>query len=223
MIFELNRVKQRANPDFRALLAVHEAGHGLVYGRLFGRAPQEIKINIASFEGGYNRFLRLLAYSRQNCLDMICVGLAGRAAELWVFGPNASTTGAEEDYKQATAEAAQFVRHYGFGERISRTDVSNSADENVNTGVGRTNQAIEELLRAQMARAFDVLACNREVFLQMAQQLQRNGEMTAAQMNNLLDLPAAAEIQVQEPYAQRLARFALQAEHGFSAESCEAA
>ena len=35
---ELNRLKQRANADFRALLAVHEAGHGLAYCVLFGHA-----------------------------------------------------------------------------------------------------------------------------------------------------------------------------------------
>jgi cell division protease FtsH len=74
---ELNRLKQRANADFRALLAVHEAGHGLAYCVLFGHAPQEVKINIASFEGGYNSFSSLKATTRQNALDMMCVGLAG--------------------------------------------------------------------------------------------------------------------------------------------------
>ncbi|KPF57888.1 hypothetical protein D621_07455 [beta proteobacterium AAP51] len=37
--FEINRLRQRSNADFRALLAVHEAGHGLVHALLFGRAP----------------------------------------------------------------------------------------------------------------------------------------------------------------------------------------
>lgn len=87
---ELSQLKQRANADFRALLAVHEAGHGLIYSLLFGRSPQEIKINIASFEGGYNSFSSLKARTRQNCLDMICVGLAGRQAEELVFGEMAS-------------------------------------------------------------------------------------------------------------------------------------
>ncbi len=58
VVLELNRLKQRANADFRALLAVHEAGHGLVYALLFGRAPQEIRINVASFEGGYNSYVK---------------------------------------------------------------------------------------------------------------------------------------------------------------------
>src|SRR5262249_46994175 len=54
--FELGGLRRRSNVDFRALLAVHEAGHGLVHAVLFGRAPQEIKIHVASFEGGYNAY-----------------------------------------------------------------------------------------------------------------------------------------------------------------------
>ena len=92
---ELSRLKQRSNADFRALLSVHEAGHGLVYALLFGQPPEEIRINVASFEGGYNSFGRLKAYSSRNCLDMVCVSLAGRAAEALVFGDSARTTGAE--------------------------------------------------------------------------------------------------------------------------------
>nr|WP_315183280.1 AAA family ATPase [uncultured Albidiferax sp.] len=217
--FELHQIKQRANPDFRALLAVHEAGHGLVYGVLFRQAPQEIKINIASFEGGYNRFAGLKAFSKQDCLDMVCVGLAGRAAEQWVFGPDASTTGAEKDFQQATAEAAQFIRHYGFGERLSRTDVSTSADDNLNTEVEPTNQAVEALLQTQMARAHQVLATHASVFVQMVHTLQSQGEMASRQIADLLHLPAAAEIQVHAPYAQVLAAFALQQEHGDSADA----
>jgi ATP-dependent Zn protease len=83
---DIERIKRRASLDFRALLAVHEAGRGLIYAILFGHAPQEIKINVASFEGGYNSYVRLKAESRQNCLDGICVSLAGRSAEVLVFG-----------------------------------------------------------------------------------------------------------------------------------------
>ena len=79
--FDLNGLKQRTDNNFKALLAVHEAGHALVYALLFQRVPQEIKINAASFAGGYNSFKRLSATSSRNILDQICVSLAGRVAE----------------------------------------------------------------------------------------------------------------------------------------------
>ncbi|QTN29847.1 AAA family ATPase [Rhodoferax sp. AJA081-3] len=208
--FELNRLKQRANLDFRALLAVHEAGHGLLYGVLFGHAPQEIKINVASFDGGYNSYTSLRSESRRNLLDAICVSLGGRAAEAMVFGDEACTTGSEQDLKQATADAAQFVRHYGFGGRLSRTDVAHERDEDLNTDVTPTNEAIEALLQTQYARATQLLQEHGTVFLRITQALTEDGEVPKQALAQWLGLSAAVEPSVLEPYAEHLAAFAQQ-------------
>lgn len=203
---ELRRLRQRTNTDFRALLAVHEAGHGLLYGVLFGRVPQEIKINVASFDGGYNSYQSLRAESRRNRLDSICVSLGGRAAEKMVFGREACTTGSEHDYRSATEEAAQYVRHLGFGERLSRTDVSNSAEDNVNTDVQPTNEAIEALMQEQHQRAERLLQRHRDVFTLIVQTLMKKGEVSRQEMAQWLDLPLD-ETDVLEPYARRLDQF----------------
>ncbi len=206
--FELNRLKQRANRDFRALLAVHEAGHGLLYCLLFKQPPQELKINVASFDGGYNSYMSLRSYSRQNCLDMICVGLGGRAAEALVFGQNACTTGAESDYKRATAIAAQFVRHYGFASRLSRTDVTHDTEENLNTDIAPTNTAIETLLAEQYTRASKLLDQHRSELVVITQELVEHGEMAKQKLADWLGLTVATEPSVLEPYADKLAAFA---------------
>jgi len=206
--FELNRLKQRANPDFRALLAVHEAGHGLLYGVLFGHAPQEIKINVASFDGGYNSYTSLRSESRRNLLDAICVSLGGRAAEAMVFGDDACTTGAEHDLKQATADAVQFVRHYGFAQRLSRTDVTHDMDDDINTDIAPTNDAIEALLQAQYLRAQGLLQEHNAVFLRITQALAEQGEISKQELAQWLGLEVAAKPSVLEPYAAQLAAFA---------------
>lgn len=215
---DLNKIKQRTSADFRALLAVHEAGHGLVYALLFGRAPQELKINIATFEGGYNSFTELQATSRRNMLDMVCVGLAGRAAERHVFGQEACTTGAERDILQATADAARYLRHLGFGERLSRTDVADESGENTNTEVESTNTGIEALLQAQMLRAQDLLVQHDALLVAMTGLLLREGLISPAAMVQLCSdhgqvaVSSAAHPQdaveqkwVLEPYVQMLA------------------
>jgi hypothetical protein len=215
---ELNKLKQRAHADFRALLAVHEAGHGLIYSLLFGRSPQEIKINIASFEGGYNSFSSLKARTRQNCLDMICVGLAGRQAEALVFGEMACTTGAEQDYKQVTEEASRYIRHYGFGERISRTDVTVDMEHHINTDIAPSNAAIEALLSEQQARTRALLAQHRQALTAIASALQTHGlilkeDMAALMAAHGVALAPALEADaplILEPFAERLARFAQQ-------------
>jgi cell division protease FtsH len=206
--FELNRLKQRANADFRALLAVHEAGHALLYSVLFGQVPQEVKINVASFDGGYNSYMSLRAESRRNCLDAICVSLAGRVAEAMVFGEDACTTGAEQDFKQATAEAAQFVRHHGFAGRFSRTDVTVNMDDDLNTDIAPTNDAIESLLAEQYARATRLLQEHSAIFLRITQALSQHGEVSKQLLAQWLGLKVAFEPSVLEPYADRLAAFA---------------
>jgi len=209
---ELNQLKQRASPDFRALLAVHEAGHGLAYARLFGHAPQEVKINVASFEGGYNSYVRMKAESRQSCLDRLCVGLAGRAAEALVFGEDACTTGSESDFKNATALAARFVRHFGFGSRLSRTDVTDSTDENLNTDVAPTNAEIEALLAQAYARAKELLAADSALLLQIVDELLAQGQVSKEKMAGLLGVGIASEERMLMPYAEQLQVFSLQHE-----------
>ena len=179
---DVERVKSRSNADFRALLAVHEAGHALAYSVLFGRAPQEIKINAASFEGGYNSYVRLKAVSRQNLLDRICVSLSGRAAENRVFGRDASSTGSYQDLRAATASAAQLVRHFGFGTNLSHVDIVRDSNENMNTDIDLSNTEIETILREQFSRAMELLETHQNVFLQVVQKLQTDSLVTPVQM-----------------------------------------
>jgi cell division protease FtsH len=208
VMLELNRLKQRSSEDFRALLAVHEAGHGVAYGLLFGRAPQEIKINVASFEGGYNSYEDRKAWSRQNLRDRICVSLAGRAAEQLVFGQEACTSGASQDFRQATAFAAQYVRHYAFGTRLSRTDVTNDADDNLNTDVRATNPEIEALLAQEHARALALLEAHTPAFMSVVEALMQEGSVAPTKLAELLDLPADAGAgSSTDAYAALLATF----------------
>ena len=209
---DLNQLKQRASPDFRALLAVHEAGHGLVYGRLFGHAPQEMKINVASFEGGYNSYVRMKTMSQQNCLDRICVSLAGRAAEALVFNEGACTTGSESDFKSATALAARYVRYYGFGSRLSRTDVTHETEDDINTDIAPSNLEIESLLAQQYARAQALLKADASLLLHITQALLADGQIAKEHMAALLGVPLAQGDYMLVPYAEQLSVFALQ--HG---------
>lgn len=179
VLFEVNRIKKRLDPNVKALLAVHEAGHGVAYGLLMGLTPQEIKINIASFEGGFNSFSGMNVVTRQDILNMIAVTMAGRAAELIVFGDNDTTTGACQDLKQATADAAQFIRSYGFGKTVSVTDVTIEVDSKINTNVEPTNQDIETMVRAGLTSAQALLNSNKELFLDLTQELLTRSSLTA--------------------------------------------
>jgi hypothetical protein len=205
--FEINRLRQRNNADFRALLSVHEAGHGLVHALLFGRAPQEIKIHVASFEGGYNSYTSRKVWSRRNLLDSICTSLAGRAAELLVFGTELSSSGAESDLRKATETAARMIRHLGFGARVGRSDVSTDSEENFCTDVEASNPAIEALLQAEHARATALLEAHRAALLALVDELMEKGQITPMRFAAVVGLPLCMPEDVLDPYAQRLAEF----------------
>ena len=199
VLFELDSLRERASPDFRTLLAVHEAGHGLVYALLSGLAPQEVRINVASFQGGFNSYAGQKAWSRRMCRDTVCVSLAGRAAETLVFGPDATTTGAEADFQSATAAAMRYVRHYGFGARVSRTDVTTQMDDNVNTDVQPTNAEAEALLRAEADRAIELLRTHGTAFRQLVQRLLDAGMVPAAEFAQVTGLPVAVVAEGESP------------------------
>jgi cell division protease FtsH len=205
--FEISRLRQRNNADFRALLAVHEAGHGLVHALLFGRAPQEIKIHVASFEGGYNVYASRKVWSRRNLLDSICTSLAGRAAELLVFGPELSSSGAEGDLRKATETAARMLRYLGHGLRIGRSDVSTDSGDNLCTDVETSNAPIEALLQSEHARATRLIETHCGALLALVDELMAHGQVTPAQFATVVGLPLGRPEDALDPYAERLAEF----------------
>jgi hypothetical protein len=205
--FEISRLRQRSNADFRALLAVHEAGHGLVHALLFGRAPREIKIHVASFEGGYNSYTSRKVWSRRNLRDYMCTSLAGRAAELLVFGADMSSSGAESDLRKATGTAARMLRHLGHGSRIGRSDVSASSDDNLCTDVEASNAPIEALLQAEHARATGLIETHRGALLALVDELMAHGQVTPERFAAVTGLPLGRPEDALDPYAERLAAF----------------
>jgi cell division protease FtsH len=205
--FEITRLRQRSNADFRALLAVHEAGHGLVHALLFGRAPQEIKIHVASFEGGYNAYSSRKVWSRRNLLDSICTSLGGRAAELLVFGSALSSSGAESDLRKATEQAARMLRHLGHGSRIGRSDVSVNSEDNLCTDVEASNAPIEALLQEEHARATRLIESHRGALLALVDELMAHGQVTPARFAVVVGLPLGMPEDALDPYAERLAEF----------------
>lgn len=207
--FEINRLRQRNNADFRSLLAVHEAGHGLIHALLFGRAPQEIKIHVASFEGGYNAYSSRKVWSRRNLHDSTCTSLAGRAAELLVFGAELSSSGAEGDLRKATGTAARMLRHLGHGPRIGRSDVSTDSEENLCTDVEASNAPIEALLQAEHARATQLLETHLGALLALVDELLAQGQVTPARFAVVVGLPLGKPEDDLDPYAEKLAEFRL--------------
>ena len=104
----------------REIAAYHEGGHALL-AKLLPNADPPHKVTIlprgmalgyvisAPPEDKYN-------YTRSEILDRIAVALGGRVAEEIIFGE--VTTGAQNDFEQATELARRMVTEFGMSEKL---------------------------------------------------------------------------------------------------------
>jgi len=211
VFLEISDLKERGDEDFRALLAVHEAGHALVYGLLFRQSPLEIKINPATYVGGYNIFVNRKAQTALDLLNVVCVDMGGRAAERMVFGEDQVTSGSASDIKHATQTIAQFVRYSGLGDRLSRTDRVSDESDAVNTDIMPTNLVMESMMQEQLQRAQTLLSQNRALLLKIARTLQHKGEINRDELEHWLQnartLDAGTSQDGISPFATMLDRF----------------
>lgn len=105
----------------RRVTAYHEGGHALVAMLLEKDGAEPVhKATIVPRGSGIMGLVQQLpkadkySASKRQMLTRMKVALAGRIAEEMILGPNDVTTGASNDFEQATAVARQMVRRFGF-------------------------------------------------------------------------------------------------------------
>jgi cell division protease FtsH len=106
----------------KRLTAYHEAGHAIV-GRLVPEHDPVHKVSIIPRGRALGVTLFLpeqdrYSASKRRLESQISSLFGGRLAELVVFGPDAVTTGAQNDIERATAIAREMVTKYGLSDEL---------------------------------------------------------------------------------------------------------
>mgnify|MGYP001368104073 CR=1 FL=1 len=104
----------------RKLTAYHEAGHGLVSHFVpAGKPVAKISIVSRGHAGGFTRWEQedQSYYSRDELEAQITAAMGGRSAEVMKCGD--ITTGASNDFEQATAIAREMIMRYGMSDRLT--------------------------------------------------------------------------------------------------------
>ena len=164
--------------------SVHEAGHTVV-AWLTGGTPDYVTNISRGDHGGYvltkvddGKF----DHTRRELEDKICSSLAGRAAEIVVYGEERGvTSGAESDLVAATDIASSIVCRYGMDGNTLLAFSEIPDGTHGDALLGRMN----DILLEQMSRAVRLLRANRAALDALIELLMRKNSLTGAELERL--------------------------------------
>lgn len=169
----------------RELVAFHEAGHTIV-GLILGDARVVHKVTIVprGKAGGYAIMLPRedqYLYTKKDLREQVVGLLGGRAAEEVVF--NTQTTGASNDFEQATAIVRAMITEYGMSDLLGTISYEgNHAMRGAGAGYGQSktysdaiaaqiDNEVRKFMDECMEEAIDILNNNREQLNLIAEKL----------------------------------------------------
>jgi hypothetical protein len=170
----VDRIRQETQADNLANISVHEAGHAVVYGALFGLSPLQLKSRVASSMVGGFTFPHQIHSTRQSMIDKIKVYLAGGLAEEMIFGETNATIGRSSDRMEATFLAVEFVRNYGF---LPHFQAVYSLNPSVAMKIDVTDSAIETMLQELATETRALLETQRDFLIDLSKRLRVVGNL----------------------------------------------
>ena len=200
----------------REMVAYHEAGHTIV-GLVLSSARVVHKVTIVprGRAGGYMIALPKedqMLHSKDDLKEQLAGLMGGRVAEEIIF--NAQTTGASNDFEQATQLARAMVTEYGMSDKLG--PVQYEGNHAVMTGQlspektysAQTAQMIDDevrtLLNEARDKAADIINNNRETHKLIAEALLKYETLDAAQIKSIYEtgkMPKELENDTEEAHA----------------------
>jgi cell division protease FtsH len=118
----------------KRITAYHEAGHAILFHVLPGVGPVYSISIIPTGMGAAGYTMPLpekdeMFRTKSKMMNQIVVDLGGRVAEELIFGQDDVTTGASQDFKQATKLARRMVTTYGMSDKIGVMSYNEDEDE----------------------------------------------------------------------------------------------
>jgi cell division protease FtsH len=176
----------------RELVAYHEAGHALM-GILLGDYDSVKKISIVPrgdsggvtyFEPSEDRVDNGL-YTREYLENRLMVTLGGRIAEELKYGTLKITTGASQDFRQATALATQMVTEYGFNQTIGPLNVmDNIIGDALSADIACE---VKDLIEHSYSEGMELLRQNELYLDRIAKALIEKENLEPEDLNELLE------------------------------------
>jgi Peptidase family M41/C-terminal, D2-small domain, of ClpB protein/ATPase family associated with various cellular activities (AAA) len=202
----VDRIRQETQLDNLANISVHEAGHAVIYGALFGLSPLQLKSRVASSMVGGFTFPHQIHSTRQRMLDKIKVYLAGGLAEELIFGEANATVGRSSDRMEATFLAVEFVRNYGF---LPQFQAVYSLNPSVAMKIDVTDGAIESMIQELALETRALLETHKDFLIDLSKRLRMVGNLDTKEVAAIaakygLDLKVMPEAYLAIPEYQKM-------------------
>ncbi len=162
----------KMDPEHLRQTACHEAGHALVC-RLCGVTPSFLTVVSRGSFGGYMESASEKengTYTYRELMDRVCRCLAGRVAEIEVYGDTAGTnTGASADIKQARYFMKLCLNEYAMGDKLYAR---------------WTQDEIEQQMKKEYNRTCEMIRDNRAVLDALTDKLVQHKSMDQTQLED---------------------------------------
>ena len=182
----------------RELVAYHEAGHTIV-GLVLSNARVVHKVTIVprGRAGGYMIALPKedqMLLSKEDMKEQLAGLMGGRVAEEIIF--NVQTTGASNDFEQATQMARAMVTEYGMSEKLGPVQYegnhamfgAQSPQKSISEQTAyEIDEEVRSLLNEARNKAAEIIQSNRETHKLIAEALLKYETLDSTQIKSLYE------------------------------------
>jgi cell division protease FtsH len=174
----------------RWMTAYHEAGHAVVSVNLEVQHKLVHKVSIIPRGGalGVTMYVpeeETYSVSKKELEADICSMYGGRIAEVLMVGDEDVSTGASNDFSEATKLAERMVKHFGLSSQNLLT--LGYKDNNQNSSISEDDKEImENILREQYSVAAEILENNKPMLKEMAKALMFYDTIDKEQVKSII-------------------------------------
>ena len=196
----------------RQIVAYHEAGHTIV-GLVLSNARVVHKVTIVprGRAGGYMIALPKedqMLLSKEDMKEQLAGLMGGRVAEEIIF--NVQTTGASNDFEQATQIARAMVTEYGMSEKLGPVQYegnhamfgAQSPQKSISEQTAyEIDEEVRSLLNEARNKAAEIIQSNRETHKLIAEALLKYETLDSTQIKSLYETGKMPETVEEETHA----------------------
>ncbi|GAX27548.1 AFG3 family protein [Fistulifera solaris] len=189
----------------REIVAHHEAGHAIA-GWFLEHADPLLKVTIIPRTSGALGFAQYLPKevflrSPEQIMDIVCMALAGRAAEQVFFGE--VTTGASDDLRRVTQLVYSMIQEFGFNNRLGQLAFRKDPNSLEKPYSDSTAEAMDDearrIVEEAYARTVELIESKKEQVDALAQLLLEKETITH---DDIVDLVGARPFVGDKAYHQ---------------------